>query len=381
MKLKIGVIFGGKSVEHEISVITAIQAMDNIDQDKYEIVPIYITKNLDWYTGGMLRHIESYKDFDLIKRYAKKVNLVNNDGRYILKSVGLIAREINEIHLAFPMVHGANCEDGTIQGYLNILGIPYVGNNIYASAVGQDKAFMKQILDYNGIPLTKYAWFLASEYEENQESLFKKIEKLNYPLVIKPASLGSSVGIEVIKRKEELASTINKIIGFDNKLIIEEKVDNLIEYNCSVLKQDDRILTSVIEEIVTDGDIRRYENKIIDKDEIIKRTLRPKISEELETKIKKLAIETFRLLNNTGIIRVDFLYDKEKDKLYVNEVNTIPNCFSHHLWEEANISYKELLSILIKSSINNLKKQEEMTYTLDSKLLEQLKSRDIKGVK
>jgi D-alanine-D-alanine ligase len=118
MKLKIGVIFGGRSVEHEISVITALQAMDNIDKEKYEVVPIYITKNLEWYTGGMLRHLDSFKDFDLIKRYARRVNLVNKNGRFVLQTTGFIARELNEIHLAFPMVHGANCEDGTIQGFL-----------------------------------------------------------------------------------------------------------------------------------------------------------------------------------------------------------------------------------------------------------------------
>lgn len=380
MKIKIGVIFGGQSVEHEISVITALQAMDNIDKDKYEVVPIYITKNLEWYTGGMLRHLDSFKDFDLIKRYAKKVNLVNKNGRFILQSTGLIAREINEIHIAFPMVHGANCEDGTIQGYLQTIGIAYAGNNIYASSVGQDKVFMKQILDYNKVPIIKYEWFLSDEYLNNQEELFKKLDKLKYPLILKPATLGSSIGIEVINRKEELSEAINRIVKFDNKIIVEEKIDNIIEYNCSVLKHNGKILTSEIEEIVVEG-VRTYEEKIVLADELEKRNYPAKINNELEKEIRKISKEIFKLLDNTGVIRIDFIYDKNTKKLYVNEVNTIPNCFSHHLWEEHNISYRELLDILIKDAISEVNKRENMTLVLDSDLLMNLTNKDIKDVK
>ena len=160
MKIKLGVIFGGKSVEHEISVITALQAMNHIDNEKYEIVPIYITKDLQMYTGGMLRFIDSYKDFRLIHRYAKRVNLVNLNGRFVLQTTGIFKREYNEIHMAIPMVHGAKTEDGTVQGFLELLGVPCAGPNIYASVVGQDKVFMKQILASEDVPQTKYVWFL-----------------------------------------------------------------------------------------------------------------------------------------------------------------------------------------------------------------------------
>lgn len=380
MKLKIGVIFGGRSVEHEISVITALQAMDNIDKEKYEVVPIYITKNLEWYTGGMLRHLDSFKDFDLIKRYAKKVNLVNKNGRFILQTTGLISRELNEIHIAFPMVHGANCEDGTIQGFLQTIGIVYTGNNIYASSVGQDKVFMKQILDYNKIPIIKYEWFLSDEYEDNQEELFKKLDRLKYPLILKPATLGSSIGIEIINRKEELSEAINRIVKFDKKIVVEEKLANFIEFNCSVLRHKGKIITSEIEEIIFDG-VRTYEEKIVLTEENIKREYPAKISKELEKEIRKISVETFKLLDNSGVIRVDFIYDKNTKKLYVNEVNTIPNCFSHHLWEEHNISYRELLDILINDAINEVNKNENMTFVLDSNLLMKMKNKDIKDVK
>src|SRR5574344_966816 len=155
MKLKIGVIFGGNSLEHEISILTAIQAMDNLDEEKYEIIPIYIAKDYTWYAGGLLRHIDSFNNFNLIEKYAKKVNLINKKGRFVLQTTGIIKKEYNEIHLVIPMVHGAGMEDGTIQGYLQTLGIPYVSNNIYSSVICQDKVFTKEILDYNDIPVIK----------------------------------------------------------------------------------------------------------------------------------------------------------------------------------------------------------------------------------
>ena len=229
MKLKVGVIFGGRSVEHEVSIISAVQAMNNIDGDKYEIIPIYITKNLEWYTGGCLRYIDTFKDYDLLKRYTKRVNLINKDGRYILQTNGLIRREVNELHIAFPIMHGANAEDGSIQGYLNMVGIPYVGSNIYSSVLAQDKVFMKQVLMANSIPVTNFVWFGERFYRNKKSELFKQIDSLKYPLIIKPATLGSSVGIEKITRKEELDSTIERSFKYDSKIVIEEVVEDLVE--------------------------------------------------------------------------------------------------------------------------------------------------------
>ena len=176
MKLNVGVIFGGRSVEHEMSIITAIQVMQNIDKEKYEIIPIYITKSQEWYTGGCLKFIETYKQPDLIRKYAHKVHLVKKDDRYVLQRNGLIKREISELHIAFPIGHGANIEDGSIQGYLNLIGIPYVGSNIYSSAIAQDKSFMKQVLKANNIPVVDFVWFGERFYKNKKEELFKQIE-------------------------------------------------------------------------------------------------------------------------------------------------------------------------------------------------------------
>ena len=385
MKLNVGVIFGGKSVEHEVSIITAIQAMDNIDKDKYEIIPIYITKDLQWYTGGCLRFIDTYKDYDLIKRYAKKVNLINKDGRYILQTNGFIKREICELHLAFPIVHGANTEDGSVQGYLNLIGIPYVGSNIYSSVMAQDKVFMKQVLLANNIPVTKFVWFGERFYRNKKEELFKQIDELNYPLIIKPATLGSSVGIEIITRKEELDSTIERAFQYDNKVIIEEKIDDLTEYNCSVLLTQNGNITSEIEEVTTNKPIIEYGDKFLydkdSKDNSIKRTCPAQISEKLKKEIELHSLAVFKMLNMRGTARIDFLYDNKHKMLYVDEVNSIPWCFSHHLWEARNISYKELLNIMLADAIAVEVKNQGMKLTLDSKVVEKMNNAKIREMK
>lgn len=384
MKLNVGVIFGGKSLEHEMSIISAIQAMDNIDNEKYEITPIFITKDRDWYTGGCLRYIDTFKDLDLLKRYTKRVNLVNKDGRYILQTCGFIKKELCELHLAFPIMHGANGEDGSIQGYLNLVGIPYVGSNIYSSSVSQDKVFVKQILEANGIPVTKFVWFGERFYRNKKEELFKQIDKLDYPLILKPATLGSSIGIEMITQKEEIDSTIERSFNFDTKILIEEKIENVIEYNCSVLLTPNGNITSEIEEITTNKDIRNYVDKFVyeDTDESsIKRVCPAKISDKLRKEIEFYSLSAFKMLNMRGTARIDFLYDKKNNKLYVNEVNSIPFCFSHHLWEARNISYKELLSIMLKDAIDNEVKNQSMTLVMDNDIIKKMTNRTIKEMK
>lgn len=384
MKLKIGVIFGGKSLEHELSIITALQAMDNIDPDKYEVVPIYITKDLTWYSSGCLRYIDSFNNYNLIKKYATKVNLINKNGRFVLQTAGLIKREFTELHLVIPMVHGRGTEDGTIQGYLQTVGIPCVSNNIYSSVICQDKVFTKQLLEHNGLPTVKYVWLFDNEYNKNKEELFKKIDELEYPLIIKPATLGSSIGIKTVKQKEELDTAINEVLKYDRKIIIEEQLESVLEYNISILKTNDKLFVSSIEEISTNLEYRNYEDKCNLENYLngnIVRTNPAKISEKMSDEIIKLAKKTTSLLNNTGLSTVDFLYDKKKKKLYIDEINSIPTCFSHHLWEEANISYKELFTIMINDTIKNVNKASGIVKEMNMDVLKDLKNSDIKEYK
>lgn len=389
MKIKIGVLFGGKSVEHEISIISAVQAMNYIDDEKYEVVPIYITKKLEFWTGAMLKDIESYKDFKLIQKFAKKVHLVNKRGRFVLQKASFIKREINDIDLAFPIVHGEGVEDGTIQGYFELLGIPYIGSNIYASAVGQDKVFQKQIFEANDIPITKYVWFFENEYYDEKENLFKKINKLNYPLIIKPSKLGSSIGISIVKNKDDLNKAIEEAVQYDNKIIVEEALENLTEVNCAVLGNYEKMITSEIEEVLKEDEILSYNDKYIGSSKgasskgmaSTRRILPARINDETKNTILELSKKVFKVLNNSGVARIDYLIDNKKNKIYVNEINSIPGSLSYYLFEPIQISYPELLESLITTAIKEYKKKSKMTVSFETNILKNYSSNGLKGIK
>ena len=382
MKLSIGVIFGGRSLEHDLSVLTAIQAMDNIDKERYEVVPIYITKDLTFYSGGMLRYIDSYKDFRLIDRYATKVNLINKNGKFILQTTGLIKRVYKEIHLAFPMVHGKYTEDGSIVGYLETLGIPVVGSDIYSSSLCQDKVFTKEVLNGNDIPVVDYVYFSDSDYKLDKEDIFKKIEELSYPLIIKPARLGSGIGIEIVNRKEELESSIEKAMKNDERVLVEEYIADRREFNMAVLLSKGKLIGSVIEEIIKDEPCNYYDKYRKDnEDDTFKRIFPADISKTLTEEIEKTSKKTYKVLALSGVARIDYVYDNKKKKLYVNEVNTIPNFFSHHLFDDKNIDYRELLGIMIKEAIDKIHKKNDMVKDIEDNLFNKVTTKDIKEMK
>lgn len=382
MKLSIGVIFGGRSLEHDLSVLTAIQAMDNIDKERYEVVPIYITKDLTFYSGGMLRYIDSYKDFRLIDRYATKVNLINKNGKFILQTTGLIKRVYKEIHLAFPMVHGKYTEDGSIVGYLETLGIPIVGSDIYSSSLCQDKVFTKEVLNGNDIPVVDYVYFSDSDYKLDKEDIFKKIEELSYPLIIKPARLGSGIGIEIVNRKEELESSIEKAMKNDERVLVEEYIADRREFNMAVLLSKGKLIGSVIEEIIKDEPCNYYDKYRKDnEDDTFKRIFPADISKTLTEEIEKTSKKTYKVLALSGVARIDYVYDNKKKKLYVNEVNTIPNFFSHHLFDDKNIDYRELLGIMIKEAIDKIHKENDMVKDIWDNLFNKVTTKDIKEMK
>ena len=258
MRIKVGVIFGGETVEHEVSIISAIQAMNKINQEKYEVIPIYITKDREWYTGDMLKDIEVYQDFSLIKKYAKNVVLYYKNGSYVLQKKSFPKTVVKEIDIAFPIVHGTNVEDGVLQGYLQSIGIPFVGGNVYASVVGQDKAFMKDIWAEAEIPMTKYVWFYDFDYKNNRDEIIKKVSKLKYPVIVKPATTGSSVGISVCENEEKLIEGIDDAIQYDTKIVVEEVVQNLKEVNIAVMGNYEHQKVSEIEEVLSGNKFLTY---------------------------------------------------------------------------------------------------------------------------
>lgn len=392
MKLKVGVIFGGETVEHEVSIITALQAIENINKDKYDIVPIYVAKDRTWYTGHMLFDIDVYKDFKDLKRYATPCTLILKKGKfYLQKTTGLFRKDITEIDIAFPIVHGNNVEDGTIQGYLKTIGIPFVGSGVLGSALGQDKIIMKQVFTAMNLPIVDYVWFYDTEYSESRDEIIKSINKLGYPVIVKPATLGSSVGITFVKNEIDLDKAIETAIQYDEKILVEKAVENLIEVNCSVLGNYSFQETSAIEEVLSTEELLSYQDKYIggSKGKASKgmanasRIIPARIDQNTEKKIRDLASSAFRALNLSGVCRVDFLINKETKEVYINEPNTIPGSLSFYLWEPVDKKYSDLLESLITLAIKDYKNSSKKIYSFDTNILNGfvMGSKGLKGVK
>ena len=377
MKIKLGVMYGGVSVEHEVSIISAVQAMHAINKDKYEIIPIYMGKDRTWYTGAMLTDIEVYKDFEDLKKYATKVVLINKDGKFCLESQGLFKRIVTDIDIVFPIVHGNGVEDGTLAGYLETIGVPFVGPKVLGSSLGQDKIVMKQVFASENIPYVKYEWFYDYEYNNNAKEIEDRIKKLGYPVIVKPATLGSSVGINVVKDETKLKAAILDAISYDNKVIVEKMVENLVEVNCSVLGNYEYQETSVIEEVISSDEFLTYNDKYVGGGKGTKskgmastdRIIPARIDEKMAKEVSELAKKVFRSLNLSGICRVDFLIDKKTKKVYVNEPNTIPGSLAFYLWEPINKEYDELLDEAITLAIKEYKNMETKTSSFETNIL------------
>ena len=377
MKIKLGIMFGGVSVEHEVSIITAIQAMNAIDTAKYDIVPIYITKDGTWYSGAMLKDIKIYSDMDLLKRYAHQVVLYKKEGRFVLQSTtGFLRHEIEELDMVFPIMHGTYGEDGALQGYLETVGIPYAEADHYAATVGQDKIFMKQIWKDSGVPVVKYVWFYDYDYQENPDKVVSKCETLEYPMIVKPARLGSSVGITVCHNNQELRDAIVDAISYDTKILVEEMVQNLVEVNISVLGNYRKQKLSVIEEVGGSKDFLTYEDKYINGSKSkssgmasAKRIIPARISNELKEKVNEIAVKAFRSLGASGVVRIDFLIDKKNKKVYANEINSIPGSLSFYLWDKTDKNYQELLNSVLNIAIRDYKDRVNKTHTFDTNIL------------
>ena len=391
MKIKLGVIFGGASVEHEISIISAVQAMNAIDKEKYDIVPIYIAKDRTWYTGKMLMDIDIYKDFEDLKKFTTKVTMYKKNNSFHLQSMGLFKRIVEEVDVVFPIVHGANVEDGTIAGYLETIGVPYVGSRVLGAALGQDKVVMKQVFAACDLPIVPYTWFFDNEYLNDADKITKEIKKLGYPVIVKPATLGSSVGITVVKDEEALDDAIMDAITYDTKIVVEKMVDNLVEVNCSVLGDYEYQQTSVLEEVMSSDEFLTYKEKYLGGGKktgaskgmaSTSRVVPARISDKLTEEVKKIAKEAFKALNLSGICRIDFLIDKKENKVYINEPNTIPGSLAFYLWEPSGKKYSVLLDEAITLAIKDYKNRSKKTNSFDTNVLSNFSgAKGVKGLK
>lgn len=379
MKIKLLVIFGGETTEHEVSIISALQAISNIDKSKYEVIPLYISKDKVWYTGNMLNDIEFYKDLDNNLKFADKVVLYKNNNEFFLQKInGLFKKNIATVDIVFPIVHGKGIEDGTLCGYLDTLGIPYVGSGVLGGALGQDKVVMKQILKSEGIRVVDYTYFYDYEYFENEKEIFMKIKKIGYPVIVKPATLGSSIGINYVNDEKNISSSINEAIKYDNKIIVEKAVENLIEVNASVIGNSEYQKVSSLEEVMGLDEILSFTDKYLGNSKIkgsskgmasTSRIIPARISEELTNEIKETSKKVFKLLNLSGVCRIDYLIDSKTKKYYVNEPNTCPGSLSFYLWKEDGLEYKDMLDEIITLGIKDYKNRLKKVKSFDSNIL------------
>ncbi len=382
MKTNIAVFYGCRSVEHEVSIISAVQAMRAINREKYDVTPVYVSKSGEMYSGDSLFAIEEYRNLpDLLKK-SKKVNFIRENDKVVMKYEcgGLFSKQKSVvIDVAFPIVHGTNCEDGTIQGFFEYLNLPYVGCDIISSAVGMDKAVFKDVLKNAGLPVLDCVCVRAREYMADKAAIVLKIkEKIGFPLIVKPVNLGSSVGITKVNCEPELDDAIMLALSFADRVLVEHAVTAIREINCSVLGDADSCQASVCEEPFMNDDILSYEDKYMGNSkngEASKgmASLGRKIPADLDTEkseeIRNLACDIFKAIGANGVVRIDFILDTDTDKVYANEINTIPGSLAFYLWEATGLSYPELCDRLVELAFRRQRNRDNLTFTIDTNIL------------
>lgn len=382
MKTNIAVFFGCRSVEHEVSIISAVQAMRAINRDKYDITPVYVAKDGSMYTGDNLFEIENYRNLTELLKTAKRVTFIKEKDKVLMHHLDQKKfKKISDIviDLAFPIVHGTNCEDGTMAGYFEFLGLPYISCDIISAAVGMDKAVFKDVLKTAGLPVLDCIKFRAREYTLDKESITNKINvEIGYPLIVKPVNLGSSVGITKVNTAEELDEAIRLGISFSDVILVEKAISNLREINCSVLGDSDECEASVCEEPFMNDEILSYEDKYLGGGKnggaskgmaSLGRKIPADISEELSNQIRDLSCKIFKAIGASGVVRIDFLLDTDTNSVYANEINTIPGSLAFYLWEATGLKYTDMLDRLVEIAFRRQRNRDNLTFTIDTNIL------------
>ena len=392
MKTRVAMLFGGKSVEHEVSVITGIQALRSMDTDKYDVTPVYMTKNNEMYVGDDIGRIEAYKDIDALLKKSHRVIMVGDaDGvsliSYPPKKLG---KNISiGIDVAFPAVHGTNVEDGALQGYLKTVGVPFVGCDVTASAVGMDKYIMKMILKEAGVPVLDAKVFKLSDYAE-MDGMMDRIEKdFGYPVIVKPVNLGSSVGIGIAKNRVELSGALDDAFRYAARVLVEHAISELREINCSVLGDENEAQASECEEPLHTKDILSYEDKYVNNSKSggskgmasVSRKIPAELAPGQREEIRDMAVRAFKALGCNGVSRIDFMIDESNGKLYFNEINTIPGSLAFYLWEPLGVKYTELLDRMIQLALSRARMEQNLTFTFDTNILSTAGFGGAKGTK
>ncbi len=393
MKTTVAVFFGGRSVEHEVSIISGIQAYAALDRSKYDVLPVYISKDNAFYTGAHMGEIDSYKDLKGCLAKADRVLLAPEGGRvqlvrYPMKKFG--KNVVGAFDVALPVVHGTNVEDGTLMGMLEMLGVAYAGCDLTSSAVGMDKYLMKAALKQAGLPVLDAVVLGAREYLLDPAAGCARVEgAMAYPVIVKPVNLGSSVGISYAADREALEAAIDTAFGFASRVLVEPAVQNLREINCAVLGDADEAKASVCEEPVSSHEILDFSDKYLNNADSaksagmssLKRRLPAELPEGMTERVQELAVRTFQALGCGGVARIDFLNNRETGELWVNEINTIPGSLAFYLWEAAGLPFAKMLDKLIELAFKRKRERDALTFTYETNILDGVSLGGAKGAK
>lgn len=397
MKLNIAVFFGGESVEHEVSIISAHQAIEALDKNKYNVIPVYVSKERKLYVSDLLKDMSNYKDLKHLISQCTQVSIASEDNRVVIRPVktSLFGRkELGTIDVAIPVMHGTNGEDGTIQGFFEMLKVPYAGCDLYGAAIGQDKVLQKNVLSDNNLPITNWFWVYGSEMDTRQSEILDKVHRLIYPVIIKPARTGSSVGISIAHNDEEYLACFDEARQYDEKIITEKVVKPMREINCSVVGDSYSCVASVLEEVssVSQDELLSFSDKYLGGGKSYKtqgskgmastaRIVPAPLTDEQTRLVQQLAKETFRVLGTSGVCRIDFLMDADTKKVYVNEINTIPGSLAFYLWQAAGVSFSELMDKLVELALDRERRRSKMTFSYETNILSNFSASSAKGSK
>ncbi len=388
--LTVAVIFGGRSVEHEISVVSAQQCIQAIDKDKYHVEPIYISKEGRWYCGNDFLKLENFRNLEKLLSENSRIIINQNAGvnNYYRESSSIFSRKkpIN-IDIAFPITHGTYGEDGSLQGLFETMNIPYVGCDVLASAVAMDKIATKMLLQSQGVKVLDYFWFYSNRWLQEKNELMVNIKnKFSYPLIVKPGNLGSSIGVAAVNTDAELEDAIDLAVRLSQRVLLEPKVKNLKEVNCAVLGDHDFVEVSVCEEPIRSDEILSYQDKYSSgaKNKFgcgakqatasagmsgAKRRIPAEISPALSTKIQEISRQVFINLNCNGVVRIDFLIDQDTQEIYLCELNTIPGSLAFYLWEPLGKNFTALTERLIELALKRYRENNNLIVSYSSNIL------------
>lgn len=392
-RLNVVVLFGGRSTEHEISIISAVQVLNALNKEKYNIIPIYITKKGEWLRGDeSFSKVETFRNLEKATEKKKfqfiapspEINyLVDKPGSYTFLKP--LVKE--EIDLVFPIFHGRFGEDGAIQGLLEFGGFPYVGCNVQASAIGMDKMVSKRVAQATGVPVLPGNWLGKTEWEKQRGDCLDMVMKgLKYPVFVKPVHLGSSIGVKRVANEKELEGALEVGFFYDTKVLVEQGLENAMEVNISLIGNNPYEFSATEKPVATSA-VLSFEDKYISKDQkpsrgmaTAKRIIPAPIKKLTEAKIKEYAQVFFAEIGGEGIVRMDFLLSRDEKKIYLNEINTMPGSLAFFLWEKVGVSFDRLLDKLIDLGLKRKEEEKKLNYTFKSNVLEGYKG-GVKGKK